>query len=70
MYKYIKIIGSKISSFFQYIFRKCTGKHSHHKKNDDNCDDENDSEDDIIWYDNIYYDDKSKRLIHSALLDD
>ena len=60
MYKYIQALGSKISSFFGYIFKKFTTKQKKYKTDD--------NEDEIVWYDNIYYD-NNKNFMHVNLLD-
>lgn len=47
MYKYIQLLGCKISSFFKYMCETFTIKRKKYKNNDDD-------EDDVIWYDDIY----------------
>jgi len=49
MYKYIRLFGSKISSFFNYIVEIFSLKRKKYKKHDD--------DDDNISYDTIYDDD-------------
>jgi hypothetical protein len=49
MYKYIRLFGCKISSFFNYIVEIFSLKRKKYKKHDD--------DDDDISYDSIYDDD-------------
>lgn len=57
MFKYMRLLGCKISSFFNYIFEKFTLKKKKYKNDDD--------DDDIISYDDIY----NENVIHINLLE-
>jgi hypothetical protein len=61
MYKYLHLIGCKISSFFNYIFEGLKIKQKKYKKHDND-------EDDIICYDNVY-DNNSENVIYMSLID-
>ena len=61
MYSYIKSIGCKMSSFFNYILN-CIPMRKKYKTDDD--------EEEIVWYDNIYCDNNNKQFLHVNLLEE